>query len=222
MDWICGAGTEQRLVRAATMGGASGAGWNNSASTRRRTLPVQGPIRLEPAPNVMVLRAPAGERDSTRAIALGRLPGRCGRPASLLAGRREPGAERRFSQDARDKRRLRATNPRARFRRWRSIATPPQPGRDSRPREERRAETAPARALLDRAARRIAGRRHHYSGDRQRSRCRGEEAGGIRAEPAAERRRHSAAHQAGALAHAIQSSASRPCSGLANQTIPAR
>ena len=106
------------------MGGASGAGWNNSASIPATNAPVQGPIRLEPAPNVMVLVRLQDERDSTRAIVLGRLPGRCGRPAALLAGRRERRAERRVSQDARDRRRSRATNPRARYRRWRSIATP--------------------------------------------------------------------------------------------------
>ena len=66
--------------------------------------PVPGPFASSPHQRDGA-RAGAGRRDSTRALALGRLPGRCRRPAGLLARRRERRAERRVSEDARDRRR---------------------------------------------------------------------------------------------------------------------
>ena len=109
--------------------------------------PVPGPIRLEPAPNLMVLvRLQTSEIRRVRSLS-GDCQVDAGGLQVYLAGRRERRAERRFSQDARDSRyRSRAINPRARCRRWRSTATRRRRPRFSTSRRTARPGCASARS----------------------------------------------------------------------------
>jgi hypothetical protein len=136
--------------------------------------PAPGPIRLEAAPTVMVLlRVQAGEIRRVRSFS-----GDCQVDAGGLQLYWMGDVNAAQSVDF-----------------LRALVTAVAVARDQS------AETASARARLDRAPRRIAGRRHHYSGDRQRPGRRGQTAGCICAQSAPARPGYAAPHQAGPLTY---------------------